>query len=125
MICQDATPLILSADLVASVAFFETVLGFVAQIKTEAYAILRRDGAVIRLYAESGGSVADAASQPMGFYVDIDDVDGLFAALAPALEATGTDHRPPFDQPYGQREFHVYHHQVQIIFGAPLPVGGG
>ncbi|MGE4185814.1 MAG: hypothetical protein AB7E81_12590, partial [Hyphomicrobiaceae bacterium] len=51
------------------------------------------------------------------FYIDVDDVDALYAELAPQLAALPAGRvRAPFDQPYGQRELHVIDEDCSLIF---------
>ena len=55
-------------------------------------------------------------------YVDVDDVDAVYASMKARLARLHRDHvRPPFDTGWGTREFHVAGPEAFMIsFGAPL-----
>lgn len=51
------------------------------------------------------------------FYVDVKGIDSLFESLRPGLEELPEGRvRPPFDQPYQQREFHVLDEDGTLVF---------
>lgn len=51
------------------------------------------------------------------FYIDVADVDVLYAQLKPALDTMPERRvRAPFNQPYGQREFHVLDEDGALVF---------
>ncbi|MEM7711155.1 MAG: hypothetical protein AAF264_10490 [Pseudomonadota bacterium] len=60
----------------------------------------------MRLQADDRPEARTASAEQM-VYLDVPDVDALWARVGPALEALGGRLRAPFDQPYGQREFHA------------------
>ena len=62
---------------------------------------------------EDGKSLGDDQS----FYIDVDDVDGLYESLKSGLADLPEGRvRPPFDQPYLQREFHVLDEDGTLVF---------
>ncbi|WP_298291574.1 VOC family protein [uncultured Litoreibacter sp.] len=104
------TPFLLCADFEAELSFFENTLGFTVGFKSEEpdYAFLRRDNVALRIL-KAGDDVdwLDHKDKQM-VYIDVDDVDGLYAEMKPALDKLPKDRvNPPFDRFYGQREFHV------------------
>ncbi|MEM7491121.1 MAG: VOC family protein [Pseudomonadota bacterium] len=101
------TPFVLVPDLEAGIAFFEA-LGLACTFRgtDPGYAFLRCDGGGIRLL-EDDRPEARAASEQHMVYVDVADVDALWAEVEAPLAALGGRLRAPFDQPYGQREFHA------------------
>ncbi len=51
------------------------------------------------------------------FYIDVDGIDELFESLHPGLANLPEGRvRPPFDQPYQQREFHVIDEDGTLVF---------
>lgn len=51
------------------------------------------------------------------FYIDVEDIDALFADMKSALDALPEGRvRAPFNQPYNQREFHVADEDCTLIF---------
>ncbi len=115
----DITPLFPVQDMEDAKAFFCGVLGFECRAEMDGYAYLARDAVAIRLLnADPAADMTDEARQ-LSFYIDVEDVDGLYASLSDNLAGLPEGHvRAPFDQDYGQREFHVIYKNLLIFFGA-------
>lgn len=103
-----------SRDTIATTCFFEG-LGFSPKHFDSGYAICEKDGLTVHIQP-MGEGVGE-----MSIYLEVDDVDGLFASAAPVL--TGNRVKPPFDQPYGMREFHadIPHTNCLLFVGQSLP----
>lgn len=115
----DCTPLVPVTDIEKGIAFFTEILGFEARAVQDTYAYLKRDGAAIRLIqaAPDMDMVGDPKRQ-LSCYIDVEGVDALFEAQRHKLETLPKGHlRPPFNQDYGQREFHVIFEALLIFFG--------
>lgn len=122
---QDCTPLVPVSGIGDGVAFFRDYLGFEATVVQDGYAYLRRDTAAIRLIsaAPAAGETDDPARQ-MSCYIDVVGVDAIFEAHREQLESLPVGHlRPPFNQDYGQREFHVIYETLLIFVGEAIPSG--
>jgi catechol 2,3-dioxygenase-like lactoylglutathione lyase family enzyme len=109
------TPFVPCSSLDKQIAFYRDVLGFTVGFRDGNYAFLRRDGAALRLLeVECDLSSPD---REQSFYIDVDDVDALYAELAPRLATLAAERvRAPFDQPYGQRELHVMDEDCCLVF---------
>ena len=117
------TPFVLTSDMDRAIGFFETFLGFATGFRADNYAFLRRDAVAIRLLeVEDDVDLHDPRRQ-QHCYIDVEDIDGLYAELRPRLEALPEGRvRPPFDTYYGQREFHVIDEDALLIsFGQAIP----
>jgi len=121
------TPIIPVSNVASGVRFFRDYLGFDAPYLNDAeaageYAYLRRGNALIRLV--QAGPDMDMKNDPkrqMSCYIDVTGIDALFAAHKDKLNTLPSGHlRAPFDQPYGQREFHVIYEALLIFFGEPI-----
>ncbi len=111
------TPFVLASDLERQIAFYRDRLGFELTFHAENYAFLRRDDVAIRLIEcpprEDGKALGDEHS----FYIDVDEIDDLYDSLASGLADLPQGRvRAPFDQPYGQREFHVLDEDGALVF---------
>lgn len=100
------TPFFGTGRLERAIAFYRDILGCGVHAPGGGYAYVERDRIAFRLL-----ELDDGARNPPGCghaYVDVRDVDALFAELHARLE-TLPDGRwgPPKDQPYGMREFWV------------------
>lgn len=115
------TPFLRVPDIDAAVKFFVGTLGFKVSILAGAYAFVYRDDVAFRM-------IEDEAMPPRGngrytSYIDVDDVDALYAELKPKLDLLPAGHVcPPCDQPYGQRDLTVIGPDGDLIaFGSPIP----
>jgi catechol 2,3-dioxygenase-like lactoylglutathione lyase family enzyme len=101
------TPFIHVPDIDAAVKFFED-LGFIAYLRMGAYAYVQRENAGVRLLQNEGDDGAPPGNGRFAYYVDVEDVERLYAELRPVLDAmpAGAVHGPA-DKDYGQRELCV------------------
>lgn len=100
------TPFFGVGSLATAIAFYRDILGFGTFAEGGGYAYVERDRIAIRLLELDAG-----APNPLGCshaYIDVADVDALFAELEPKLgRLDQLRWGPPKDQSYGQREFWV------------------
>lgn len=111
------TPFIMCNDLQQEIAFFRDRLGFELGFESTdpGYAFLRRDRVAVRLL-ETDADLNDERRQQM-VYIDVDDVDALWAELSPNLADLPKGRvRAPFNQVYNQREFHVIDEGACLLF---------
>lgn len=108
------SPIVPTKDSSASTKFFES-LGFSTQDHGGGYAICVKDGVSIH-FQPMGEGVGE-----MAVYLEVEEVDSLFASIAANLE--GTTFKAPFDQVYGMREFHVIIPETKclLLVGAAIP----
>lgn len=103
---QGIAPIVPVRDLDRSLPFYTDTLGFELRhhAPADAYALVARGEAGIILLGGADDPALDATANNISAYVWTDDLDALWAELAPRLEGRV---RAPFTQPYGMREFHV------------------
>jgi catechol 2,3-dioxygenase-like lactoylglutathione lyase family enzyme len=102
------TPFIYVQDIEKALAFFNDILGFETQLRMPNYAYLHRETVGIRLLEEKGADGAPPGNRRFAYYIDVRDVDQLFAELRPKLDTLpARDVYGPVDQRYGQRELLV------------------
>lgn len=116
------TPFVPCTRLDAQVGFYRDVLGFVAGVVQDGYAFMRRDDVAIRLVEVSADVDLFHPERQGSFYVDVAGLDALYASMKPALDRLPARRvRAPFDQAYGQREFHVADEDCTLVFfGEPV-----
>ena len=119
---KQITPFVPCTTLADQIAFYRDVLGFTVGFQEDNYAFLRRDAVAIRLVEVSADVDLHHPERQGSFYIDVEDVDALYAELAPALATLPKGRvRAPFAQDYGQREFHVSDQDCTLVFfGAPI-----
>ena len=119
---KQITPFVLCSDLERQIAFYTEVLGFELGFQAENYAFLRCGEVALRLLECPPREDGLTLGHNHSFYIDVADVDELYAQMLPQLKGLAPERlRAPFDQHYGQREFHVLDEDgAMILFGAPL-----
>ena len=113
------TPLISVTDIDRSIEFYTRILGFNIGYRSDAYAFVYRDVIAIRLL--SAGE-AEAKGFRQRCYIDVEGVDELYESLREKLDTLPKGRiKRPFDQYYGQREFHVIDEDdLVLMFGEPV-----
>lgn len=119
------TPFIHVPDVDQAVAFFRDVLGFELRFRQWDYAYVHRETVGIRLLQNREGTGAPPGNRRFAYYVDVRDVDGLYAELKPKLDTLPPgDVHGPADKEYHQRELCVVAPDGNlIVFGHPIPQG--
>ena len=121
------TPFVLCSSLTAQIEFYCERIGFTCTFTQENYAHLRQGPVAIRLLEcpprLDGRPLGDGQS----FYIDVNGIDALYESLRPGLEDLSAERvRPPFNQPYQQREFHILDEDGTLVFfGEGISVSGG
>lgn len=118
------TPFMHVRDLHSALAFLEGVLGFETLFRLDdEYAYLEREGAGLRVLARSDAMVFPPRNGRFAYYIDVRDVDSVYAELEEKLGALPKgDVHGPADKAYGQRELIVRAPDGQLlVFGAALP----
>jgi catechol 2,3-dioxygenase-like lactoylglutathione lyase family enzyme len=102
------TPVMHVDDIDRAVAFFTDILGFTAHLSFENYAYVQRETASFRIMRNQGSDGAPPGNRRFAYYIDVDDVDALYAELKPKLDTLpARDVHGPADKSYGQRELLV------------------
>ncbi len=117
MTLKQITPFVPCTSLDAQIVFYRDVLGFAVGFQADNYAFLKRDAVAIRLV--EGWSEVDLKhpEREGSFYIDVEGLDDLYEAMRPALSALPEGRvRAPFNQDYGQREFHVSDEDCTLVF---------
>ena len=102
------TPFMHVPDIDAAIAFFEEILGFETLFRMSDYAYIEREGAGIRMLENRGDDGAPPGNRRFAYYLDVRDVDALYAELKPKLDTLPpADVHGPADKHYNQRELLV------------------
>ena len=119
---RQITPFMHVPDLAAAIAFFEEVLGFTLQVRMRDYAYLHRETAGMRIMQNRGSDGAPPGNRRFAYFVDVHDVDALYAELKPKLDLLPKgDVHGPADKEYGQRELLVLAPDGNLIaFGSEI-----
>jgi catechol 2,3-dioxygenase-like lactoylglutathione lyase family enzyme len=102
------TPFMHVPDLAKALEFFHDVLGFQVLVRMDGYAYVERETVGIRLMQNRGEDGAPPGNRRFAYYIDVRDVDALYAELKPRLDTLPQgDVHGPADKSYGQRELLV------------------
>lgn len=111
------TPFVPCTNLAAQTGFYRDVLGFTLGFEADNYAFLRRDDVAVRLVEVSAGVDLKDPVREGSFYIDVQGIDALYADMKPMLDRLPAGRvRAPFNQDYGQREFHVADDDCTLVF---------
>ncbi len=92
-------------DLEKALAFFVDILDFEVQLRFRDYAYVQRETAGFRIWRQTGKDAAPPGTRRFAYYIDVRDVDRLYAELKPKLDKLPPDDvHGPADKSYGQRE---------------------
>ncbi|MGB0697695.1 MAG: bleomycin resistance protein [Rhodospirillaceae bacterium] len=109
-IIEDAVSIVPVRDAAATVAFYVDILGFEARFVSDdkSFAILIHGAAAIQLVQTDDADALKATANNISIYLWVKHLDALYERLRPQLESLPEGRlRPPFNQDYGMREFHV------------------
>lgn len=88
-----------SYDMDVTADFLVKGIGFQLVYTSDIYRILEKDGLTVHLL-RAGEDIGQ-----MEFYLEVDDVDAVWAALESMVSTLKV--KAPFDQPYRMREAHI------------------
>jgi catechol 2,3-dioxygenase-like lactoylglutathione lyase family enzyme len=102
------TPFMHVEDLERALTFFNDILGFETRWRMDNYAYVHRETTGFRILEQKGPDGAPPGNRRFAYYIDVRDVDRLYAELKPKLDTLPKgDVHGPADKPYGQRELLV------------------
>ncbi|MCP4818304.1 MAG: VOC family protein [Shimia sp.] len=114
---EQITPFVPCSNLARQIGFYRDVLGFEVGFEADNYAFLRRDAVAVRLVEVSGHVDLSHPEREGSFYIDVEDIDAVFAEMKSRLDLLPPNRvRAPFNQDYGQREFHVADEDCTLVF---------
>jgi catechol 2,3-dioxygenase-like lactoylglutathione lyase family enzyme len=119
------TPVMWVPDLGAAVAFFVDLLGFRVLVQDGGYAYVQRETAGVRIMDRTIYADVAPGDRRFAHYIDVRDVDALYAELKPKLDALpSADVHGPADKPYGQRELCILAPDGDlVVFGQAISNG--
>ncbi len=99
------TPFMMVENLEKALSFFVDVLDFEVRFRVSDFAYVQRESAGFRIWEQAGKDVAPPGTRRFAYYIDVQDVDRLYAELKPKLDQLPPSSvHDPADKDYGQRE---------------------
>ena len=120
------TPFLHVEDMERALTFFTEILGFEIQLRVANYAYIRRETVGFRLLEQRGPEGAPPGNRRFAYYIDVREVDQLYAELKPKLDTLPKgDVYGPVNQSYGQRELLVLAPDGNLLaFGQAIRTAG-
>ena len=110
------TPFMHVDNIDRALTFFTEILGFKTLLHEADYAYIHRETVGFRIMQNRGDDGAPPGNRRFAYYIDVHDVDQLYAELKPKLDTLPkADVHGPADKPYGQRELLVLAHDGNLI----------
>ena len=102
------TPFMVVDDIEQALTFFTDILGFEVLLRYPDYAYVHRETVGFRIREQKEPEGAPPGNRRFAYYIDVRDVDKLYADLKPKLDKLPPgDVHGPADKPYHQRELLV------------------
>ena len=119
---RQVTPFMHVDNIESGLAFFTDILGFKVLHHQANYAYVQRETVAFRLMQNQGSEGAPPGNRRFAYYIDVYDVDLLYAELKPKLDTLPKgDVSGPVNQSYGQRELLVLAPDGNlIVFGQAI-----
>ena len=123
-VIEDAVAIVPVRNISETMDFYADTLGFERRFVSDAqdFAIAVHGGtATIHFVATEDADALRATANNISIYLWVRGLDQLYDQLKPKLDTLAQGRvRPPFDQPYGMREFHVKDPDgCLLMFGEP------
>jgi len=117
------TPFMVVDDIERALAFFNDILGFKTLFRSANYAYVHRETAGFRILEQKGPEGAPPGNRRFAYYIDVHDVDKLYAELKSKLDTLPPgDVHGPADKPYHQRELLILAPDGNLLaFGQAIP----
>jgi catechol 2,3-dioxygenase-like lactoylglutathione lyase family enzyme len=117
------TPFMVVDDLERALTFFTDIMGFETLLRYPNYGYVHRETVGFRILEQRGPEGAPPGNRRFAYYIDVHDVDRLYAELKPKLDTLPQgDVYGPVNQPYHQRELLVLAPDGNLLaFGQAIP----
>jgi catechol 2,3-dioxygenase-like lactoylglutathione lyase family enzyme len=110
------SPMLAVADMDQSIAFYQTVLGFTAMLKTPEYSIIERDGQTIHFQLAASEEVLKCVRDHTEIYIEVSGIQALWEHVKTFKDRYHI--RDLFDREYGMTEFHISDPNSCLVFVA-------
>jgi len=108
------SPMLATANMDETIAFYQSVLGFISTMKSPQYSIVERDGQTIHFQEAASEEVMKCVREHTEIYIEVSGIHALWEHVK-----TFKDHyriRDLFDREYGMTEFHIVDPNGCLVF---------
>jgi len=108
------SPMLAVADMDATLAFYQEVLGFNPMMKSAEYSIVERDGQTIHFMKAASEHVMDCVRGHTEIYIEVSGIRPLWEHVKTFKARYRI--RDLFDRDYGMTEFHIEDPNGCVVF---------
>ena len=102
------------ADVEATIAFYQNVLGFIPTLKSPEYAIVERDGQTVHFMKAASEEVMKCVRGHTEIYIEVVGIHSLWEHVKTFKDRYKI--RNLFDREYGMTEFHIEDPNECLVF---------
>ncbi|MFZ0286713.1 MAG: VOC family protein [Terriglobales bacterium] len=113
-IAKRISPMLAVANMDETVAFYQTVLGFKATLKTPDYSIVERDGQTIHFMKAASEEVLNCVRGHTEIYLEVSGIHALWEHVKTFKDRYRI--RDLFNRDYGMTEFHIGDPNECVVF---------
>ena len=115
-VARRISPMLAVANMDETIAFYQTVLGFTATLKTPEYAVIERDGQSIHFQLAASDEVMKCVRDHSEIYIEVSGIQPLWEHVKTFKDRYHI--RDLFDREYGMTEFHISDPNSCLVFVA-------
>ncbi|MGH9747081.1 MAG: VOC family protein [Candidatus Acidiferrales bacterium] len=108
------SPMLVAANMEATLAFYKDVLGFVPTIQTPEYLIMERDGQTVHFQKAASEEVMNCVRGHAEIYIEVSGIQSLWEHVKNFKDRYRI--RDLFDREYGMTEFHISDPNDCLVF---------
>jgi catechol 2,3-dioxygenase-like lactoylglutathione lyase family enzyme len=108
------SPMLATADMEKTIAFFKEILGFTIKMQSANYSIIERDHQSIHLQNAANEGVMKLVRDHTELYIEVSGIHALWQHVQPFKNRYHI--RDLFDREYGMTEFHIVDPNSCLIF---------
>jgi len=113
-VAKRISPMIVAGNMDEAIAFYQTVLGFAATLKTPGYSIIERDGQTVHLQLAASEEVMNFHRTHTEFYIEVSGIRALWEHVKTFKDRYRM--RDLFERDYGMTEFHISDPNSCLVF---------
>jgi predicted enzyme related to lactoylglutathione lyase len=113
-LAKQISPILATANMEETIAFYQTVLGFVSTMKSPEYSIVERDGQTIHFQKAASEEVMTCVRGHTEIYIEVSGVHALWEHVRTFKDRYRI--RDLFGRDYGMTEFHIEDPNGCLVF---------
>jgi predicted enzyme related to lactoylglutathione lyase len=113
-VAKRISPMLATADMEATLAFYKEVLGFTATMQSPEYSVVERNGQTIHFQKAASEKVMDCVRGHTEIYIEVSGIETLWEHVKTFKDQYKM--RDLFAREYGMTEFHISDPNDCLVF---------